>query len=326
MTLETLSRFPFGMPHGWFPVSHSEDLAAGELRRLSYFGRELVLFRGEGGSAHLLDAYCAHLGAHLAVGGAVVGDSLRCPFHAWRWNGEGKCIDIPYAKRIPAGARIEALPIEEHSGLIWAWHHPDGAEPNFRIPSLPEHGSPEWTSRWLRFDWKVKTHPQEVFENGVDFPHFSSMHGFEMPENIQVRFDGPEFHWGVSSQRESEVSGPTPEAVTQTTRVMGLGMSYLRYTGALDTLIAFGVTPIDEETSHLQLNVIGRKEGRSEETMTELLSPYAEDQAKNLEADFPIWEHKRYRAKPPLCEADGPLGAFRAWARQFYSEDLAHLA
>jgi hypothetical protein len=60
--------------------------------------------------------------------------------------------------------------------------------------------------------------------------------------------------------------------------------------------------------------------------MTELLSPYAEDQAKNLEADFPIWEHKRYRAKPPLCEADGPLGAFRAWARQFYSEDLAHLA
>ena len=64
---------------------------------LHYFGRELVLFRTESGEAHAVDAYCAHLGAHLAVGGKVEGEGIRCPFHGWCYDGaSGQCTDIPY--------------------------------------------------------------------------------------------------------------------------------------------------------------------------------------------------------------------------------------
>src|SRR5689334_23634300 len=42
-----------------------------------------------------LPIYCPHLGAHLGIGGTVVGDSIKCPFHAWRFGGDGACVDVP---------------------------------------------------------------------------------------------------------------------------------------------------------------------------------------------------------------------------------------
>ena len=92
-------RFPFPpYPNGWFRVAYTSELTKGEVKSLHYFGRELVLFRDEEGEAHLLDAYCRHLGAHLGHGGKVEGRGIRCPFHAWLWDGAGSCLESPYAR------------------------------------------------------------------------------------------------------------------------------------------------------------------------------------------------------------------------------------
>ena len=111
------ARFPFPVPTGWFAVAWSDELAPGEVRELRYFARDLVLFRTASGSAHVLDAFCPHLGAHLAQG-RVEGDTLVCPFHAWAWDGGARCTHIPYAKRVPPNARTRAWPVVERSGAI----------------------------------------------------------------------------------------------------------------------------------------------------------------------------------------------------------------
>ena len=64
-----MGRFPFPIPSGWFAVAFSSELEAGEVKPVRYFGKELVLFRTSDGEAHLLDAFCPHLGAHLGHGG-----------------------------------------------------------------------------------------------------------------------------------------------------------------------------------------------------------------------------------------------------------------
>ena len=46
----------------------------------------------------VLDAYCQHLGGHLGVGGTVVGDEIKCPWHAWQWRQDGTNSLIPYSK------------------------------------------------------------------------------------------------------------------------------------------------------------------------------------------------------------------------------------
>ena len=145
-----MARFPFGIPNSWYVVAYADELVPGQLQRLRYFDRDLVAFRGEGGEVAVLDAYCPHLGAHLGVGGTVVGDTIRCPFHGWRWDGEGACAEVPYAKRIPANARVESYPTVERNGMVFVWIHADKEPPNFEIPEVEGWGSEGWLGSWLR--------------------------------------------------------------------------------------------------------------------------------------------------------------------------------
>jgi phenylpropionate dioxygenase-like ring-hydroxylating dioxygenase large terminal subunit len=69
-------RPPF--PIGWFAVCRASDLAAGELLERTWMGDQVVAFRTESGTPAMFPAHCPHLGANLARGGTVVGQSLRC--------------------------------------------------------------------------------------------------------------------------------------------------------------------------------------------------------------------------------------------------------
>ena len=99
-------RSPFPVPFGWFQIGWPDDVAVGETKPLEYFGRHLVLWRDEDGAAHLQDAFCPHLGAHLGHGGKVVGCEIACPFHGWRYDVDGKNTLIPYSERTNAKGKL----------------------------------------------------------------------------------------------------------------------------------------------------------------------------------------------------------------------------
>ena len=82
-------------PIGWFAVALSEDLAPGQVLSRQYFGEDLVIFRDTAGVVTALDAYCAHLGAHLGRGGTVGDGCIRCPFHGWEYDRKGICVSMP---------------------------------------------------------------------------------------------------------------------------------------------------------------------------------------------------------------------------------------
>lgn len=319
-----MSRFPFGIPFGWYPVAWSFELEKGAVLRRHYFSRELVLFRGESGEASVLDAYCPHLGAHLGVGGRVEGETLRCPFHGWRFSGAGECVEIPYAKRTPASASAFAHPVREGAGFVWAWYHPQHAAPSFEPPEVPEWRAEDWTPDWTHYEWTIRTHPQEIAENSVDWPHFHHIHHMEPPPERDVRFEGHEIRWHAATTKNVSTLGGAADEIRVVGRNPGLGCSYVRYSGMLETVIVMGMTPVDEERVHMRFGVIGKKAGRSDAEMAGFQKAYADDMALAVEQDFPIWENKVYRAAPRLCDGDGPVPEFRRWAAQFYvAEPLA---
>ena len=72
---------------------------------------------------------------------ALVGKLADQVFRVWAFDGDGKCADVPYAKRIPPKASVRSWPIEERDGLIMAWMHKDGEPPSFELPAIPEYDS-----------------------------------------------------------------------------------------------------------------------------------------------------------------------------------------
>ena len=125
-------------PNGWFQVAYSDELDTGDVLPLEYFGKHLVLFRDDDGMAHVLDAFCPHLGAHLGYGGRVEDNCIRCPFHAWRFDGGGQCVEVPYANKIPPLAKLDAWHVCEVNGLIMVWHHIGGAAA--AVGAADDHG------------------------------------------------------------------------------------------------------------------------------------------------------------------------------------------
>lgn len=82
------------LSQGWYWIINSCDLKAGDVKAIPYCGRNVVLFRGKNGKPYVLDAYCAHMGAHLGIGGKVKHNNcIECPFHGWMFDGEtGNCV------------------------------------------------------------------------------------------------------------------------------------------------------------------------------------------------------------------------------------------
>ena len=306
------NRYPFGpYPRGWYRVAYSDDLAAGEVKRLQYFGREMVAFRGEGGGASVFDAHCPHLGAHIGMGGEVVGDSLRCPFHHWEFDGEGVCNKIPYAKRIPPQARLQRWPLVEKNGLILVYYDKDGGEPSFEVPDLPEIGNPEWMRPDVN-NWTVRARWLDMNENCVDQAHFLFIHRTLTMPPTTAEIDG-HIHRAESLFR-MRVPGGEDDAKLVTLDY-GPGFQVGRNTGLIDTLMMNTATPIDEEQTDVSFAYTVKAEGDTRKT--HLAEAVVKDLKQQFDNDLPIWENKACWTKPVLCDGDGPIATYRKWYAQF---------
>lgn len=309
------ARFPFPIPNGWFQVEWSHELKAGESKPLKYFGQDLVLFRGEDGTAHLLDAFCPHLGAHLGHGGKVEGNDIVCPFHAWRFDGTGACTGIPYAKKIPKRARLKEWTIVERNGMIVAWHHSAGAAPQWEVPTFSELGSEDWSEPDHR-KWTVGTCNQEMAENAVDTAHFFYLHGTaQMPTTQAKIVDQHTLH--VTSQTVMDTKhGPVPGQID--VYEYGFGLNTTRFTGLVETFLMSSNTPIDNNSCDLRFTFVVKKFGNTDITRG-IGRAYVKEISRQLEQDIPVWENKVYLDRPVILAEDGPIGLFRTWARGQYS-------
>lgn len=163
---------PEAVVQGWYWLARSREVRRGRVVAMRLLGRDLAVYRGADGRVVALDAYCAHMGAHLAEG-HVEGNALRCFFHRWRYEADGRCSDVPCLDGAPtARMRVRAWPTAERHGLIWVW---TGETPAHEVPEVPElAGQPSDVLVANRF--AKRCHPNVVLINAIDEQHFASVH------------------------------------------------------------------------------------------------------------------------------------------------------
>jgi len=317
MSLVETFRFP-AIPLGWYAVATSQEVEAGQVVPVRYFDEELILYRTQAGEARLTDAYCPHMGAHLGSG-KVVGENLRCAFHGFEFGGDGRCVRTAYAKAVPRKAILRTWPIVEQNGYVFAWYHPEGKQPDWKVPLLP--GPTEgWTGFRTR-KIEVKSHPQETSENSVDVGHFVQVHGFgDAWYEGDLDVDGHLLKgaYGIKYL----IGGKIPLIAKFNVEVHGLGYSLVRVHlerfGAEIHLLVLS-SPVDHDNIILRTAASVKRWGPRPVTylLRELASMGLD---KEVGQDAPIWEAKRYLEKPILAEGDGPIGEYRRYCKQFYPQ------
>jgi len=298
-------------------VGVGRDLAPGEVQSATYLGRDLVLFRGVDRVARVFDAHCPHMGAHLGVGGRVCGDGISCPFHGWRFDGDGQLVEVPgldHAPRVSA----QVWPVCERNGRIFAWHHASGAPPSYEVIGYRLNEA-SWTP-WRCSTYRVRVHVQDLTENIIDRSHFSAVHDMAPPESdhFEVRFDGASMVVEQSLKVTAvDVAGYEVQTTTTTCGPGIVAVEVSQY--PIEMLTYITQTPIDEELT--EVNLIFSMKALPDETATESICEL-NDRITNEQftQDVPIWENKIYRERPIITKNDGPISQYRRWFRQFYSD------
>jgi len=306
------------LPFGWFMVAYSDELAVGEVKPLYYFGRDLVLWRGEDGKPRVTDAYCKHLGAHMGHGGRVKGNNLECPFHAWEYDEKGSVVAVPYAEKIPPSAARPCKnqwQVAEVNKQILTWYHPFGEKPKWDPVAFEQVHDSEWTD-YDKHEWIVYGPVQNMAENGVDAAHFKYIHGTESFPDYDIEFEGH------SRTASVDAKMPTPKGVVDGTiayGTVGAGQSWTKFTGISETLMVAGITPIDQERTHIRF-AFTQPKTEAEGPMANLAKAMRREICKQLDQDKVVWDRQKYMPKPSICDGDGPILAFRKFFAQFYAE------
>lgn len=156
-------------PDHWYPLARSRDVKAGKAIGRTFAGEPIVLVRTEGGKLFALEDRCAHRQVPLHAG-EVCGEEIKCCYHGWVYNHEGKCVNIPYvgsSERIPKGVR--KYPCREAYGLIFVFPGDPALADSAFFPDIPAFADPKYKTRFL--DHQVTCHYSFLHENLMDMNH-----------------------------------------------------------------------------------------------------------------------------------------------------------
>jgi 3-ketosteroid 9alpha-monooxygenase subunit A len=318
---------PARFARGWHCLGLADTFRDGKPHAVQAFGTKLVVFADSSGTLNVLDADCRHMGGDLSMG-TVKGDAIACPFHDWRWGGDGKCAGIPYARRVPPTARTRAWQTLEQNKQLFVWHDPEGNPPpaDLDIPRIDGAYSDEWTS-WTWDSVLVEANCREVIDNVVDMAHFFYIH-FAFPTYFRNVFEGHVASQYLRTRSRPDVpfSSPDGSDVNLRSEASYYGPSYMidylwhGYRGmTMESVLINCHYPVTPSSFLLQWGAIVRKPaGLSSEHAEKIASKFARFVGLGFMQDVEIWQHKARVDNPLLCAEDGPVYQLRRWYEQFY--------
>ena len=160
----------------WLPVLLAEELPENDCPpvRVKVLSERLLAFRDTQGRLGLIDEFCAHRGVSLWFGRNEE-NGLRCPYHGWKYDVTGQCIDVPsepeesgYCRKI----KLKSYPMIERGGVLWAYMGPPDKvppPPEWEFAAVP--AAQRYVSKRLQ-----ESNWLQAMEGGIDSSHVSFLH------------------------------------------------------------------------------------------------------------------------------------------------------
>jgi 3-ketosteroid 9alpha-monooxygenase subunit A len=320
---------PDRFARGWHCLGLADRFRDGKPHAIHAFGTKLVVFADSAGKLNVLDGYCRHMGGDLTQG-TVKGDNVACPFHDWRWAGNGRCVEIPYAKRVPMRARTRSWLAMEQNKQLFVWNDPEGNPPGdeLAIPRIEGVFNGEW-SNWTWDSVLIEgANCREIIDNVVDMAHFFYIH-FAFPTYFKNVFEGhiaTQYLRSRGRPDKSAKSSYSGEENTLRSEASYYGPSYMinylwnDYKGMeIETVLINCHYPVTPNSFVLQWGAIVKKlPGVDDVHADKIALKFAKNIGVTFLQDVEIWQNKTRMDNPLLCEEDGPVYQLRRWYDQFY--------
>src|SRR5580700_8693283 len=181
----------------WVPFLLSGELPEPECPpvRVKLLSERLLAFRDTQGRLGLIDEFCAHRGVSLWFGRNEEG-GLRCPYHGWKYDVSGRCIEVPsepeesgYCEKI----RLKSYPCVERGGIIWTYMGPPEQRPHppdFEWTNVP--AGHRYVSKRLQ-----ECNYLQALEGGIDSSHVAFLHAGDLKSDPLHRGSkGSSYHLG----------------------------------------------------------------------------------------------------------------------------------
>lgn len=167
-------------PSSWWAIGFSDDVRSGEVVPVLALERDLMIWRNADGRLRCQSAICPHLGANIGYGGEIAGDTVRCPFHGYRYDSLGALVERRGEEsRAPRRLCLQTYKVQERYGTIFVWNGCD--PPDHEIPDLasifPEYASLQLDEvSCFQYGFFLPFPAKWFIENVPDANHFSALH------------------------------------------------------------------------------------------------------------------------------------------------------
>ena len=327
--------YPF--PEGWYFVASRRTIEKKGLLKRTWLGEQIVVWCNGEGDVCVAEAVCPHLGSDLGpeVGGRVRNGCLVCPFHGFEFDVSGQCVATPYAPA-PRTAKLKVFETREIQGLVFAWWGSGGRALQWHLPEFPPTDT-DWSGME---SWSIRFpgHPQETTENSVDTAHLNYVHHYDSVNIVgSVSIDGTLLKNSFNFKRTLSIAGIKlfEYDVSVVAHIHGFGYSFVEvreHSINMETRLWVLATPIDGEFIELtlvsQVRQLRNPKGLTfglrllplglrTRIMNKILIA---SQKHDVMQDVVIWSNQKHRSRPKLCSADGDVGKYRRYCKQFYPD------
>lgn len=156
----------------WYAAAEAREVGRGPFPRI-ILGEPVVLYRKEDGSPVALEDRCSHRRAPLHKG-ILVGDTLQCGYHGFRFDCDGSCVAAPGQSRVPPDAGVRSYPVIERHRLIWIWTGDPARADETLVPDFHLNEDPEWAATGAHLP--IACHYQLIVDNLLDLSHVAFVH------------------------------------------------------------------------------------------------------------------------------------------------------
>jgi len=210
----------------WYPICTTQDLQESAPVRSQVLGLQLVAFLDGSGDAHVLADTCVHRGGSLSKG-SVKDNCIVCPYHGWRYSGDGRCVLIPALddnSKPPARAKVDSYPVQEKYGIVFAFLGDLPAEERPPVFEIEEYEQDGWRASEIMI-LNVPCYYERSMENGLDFAHNEFVHPLQgSPKVFMDTMKIKKLPWGMkvsANMGEDDASTSNLENVARDPNTLG---------------------------------------------------------------------------------------------------------